>query len=322
MADNGPVPNPSPVDLSQVLPRKSVRLVGVPMDLGAGRRGVDMGPSAIRIAGVTSGLQHLGHTVSDDGDVGVPAPDSRGHGSEQLRYLDAVYHVCNRLRLRVRRALEAGEVPLVLGGDHSIAIGTVSGVAEHHRNRGERIGLIWVDAHADMNTPETTPSGNIHGMPLAALLGMGDPLLVDMGGFRPKVDPANVCLIGIREVDDLERDNLRRSGIHVWTMRDVDEKGMRTVIQDAVALASAGTVGFHVSFDLDAMDPRDVPGTGTPVKGGISWREASLLMEHVADSQRMTSLEITELNPMLHVRNESGVVATELVLSAFGKRIL
>lgn len=322
MADNGPVPNPKPVDLSQVLPRKHVRLVGVPMDLGAGRRGVDMGPSAIRIAGVGPGLQQLGHTVSDDGDVGVPAPESRGHGSEQLRYLDTVYHVCNRLRLRVRRALEAGEVPLVLGGDHSIAIGTVSGVAEHHRNRGERIGLIWVDAHADMNTPETTPSGNIHGMPLASLLGMGDPLLVDMGGFTPKVDPANVCLIGIREVDAKERENLRRSGIHVWTMRDVDEKGMRTVIQDAVALASAGTAGFHVSFDLDAMDPRDVPGTGTPVKGGISWREASLLMEHVADSQRMTSLEVTELNPVLDVRNESGIVATELILSAFGKRIL
>jgi arginase len=302
--------------------RKTVRLVGVPMDLGAGRRGVDMGPSAIRIAGVSQGLRQLGLTVEDDGDVGVPAPETRDPGSAQARYLEPIYHVCNRLRLRVRRSLEVGEVPVVLGGDHSIAIGTVAGVAEFFRGRDQRIGLIWVDAHGDMNTPESSPTGNIHGMPLATLLGMGHPRLVEMGGFWPKVARENVCLIGIRDIDEIERKNIRGSGIHAYTMRDVDERGMRAIMQEAIGFASEGTAGFHVSFDLDGMDPRDVPGTGTPVKGGISWREANLLMEMVSDSGRMTSLEVTELNPVLDVKNQSGEVAVDVILSAFGKRIL
>ncbi len=302
--------------------QRVVRIVGVPMDLGAGRRGVDMGPSAIRIAGVGAGLRQLGFRVEDDGDVGVPAPETRDPGSPQARYLEPIYHVCNRLRLRVRRSLETTEVPIVLGGDHSIAIGTVSGVAEHFRNRGNKVGLIWVDAHGDMNTPDSSPTGNIHGMPLATLCGMGDPRLVEMGGFWPKVERGNVCLIGIRDIDDVERKIVRESGIHAYTMRDVDERGMRAVIQEAIAFASQDTAGFHVSFDLDAMDPRDVPGTGTPVKGGINWREANLLMETVSDSGRMTSLEITELNPILDVKNQSGEVAVDVILSAFGKRIL
>lgn len=301
---------------------RTIRLVGVPMDLGAGRRGVDMGPSAIRIAGVSQGLRKLGFEVEDDGDVGVPTPESRKQGPENARYLDAIYHVCNRLRLRVRRTLEDGRVPLVMGGDHSIAIGTVAGVAEFYRNQGQRLGLIWVDAHADMNTPEISPSGNVHGMPLATLLGFGHEKLVTLGGFSPKVDKENVCLIGIRDLDEHERDVVRRSGIHAYTMRDVDERGMRAIMQEAIAFASQGTVGFHVSFDLDGMDPRDVPGTGTPVKGGISWREANLLMEMVADSGRMTSVEVTELNPILDVKNQSGEVAVDVILSAFGKRIL
>jgi arginase len=292
------------------------------MDLGAGRRGVDMGPSAIRIAGVSAGLRQLGIAVEDDGDVGVPAPESRDPGATSARYLDTIYHVCNRLRLRVRRSLEQGEIPLVMGGDHSIAIGTVAGVAEHFRNRGQRIGLIWVDAHADMNTPDSSPSGNIHGMPLATVLGLGHPRLVQIGDFSPKVAPANCCLIGIRDLDQAERAIVRQSGIHVYTMRDIDERGMRAVMQEAIGFASAGTAGFHVSFDLDGMDPRDVPGTGTPVKGGISWREANLLMEMVADSGGMSSLEIAELNPILDVKNQSGEVAVDVILSAFGKRIL
>lgn len=303
-------------------PTKTVRLVGVPMDLGAGRRGVDMGPSAIRIAGVSSELRRLGFEVEDDGDVGVPAPESRDPGEPSARYLEPIYHVCNRLRLRVRRTLEEGRTPLVMGGDHSIAIGTVSGVAEHFRNEGKKIGLIWVDAHADMNTPEVSPSGNIHGMPLATLLGLGHPKLVGLGDFSPKVDKANVCLIGIRDIDESERQIVRQSGIHAYTMRDVDERGMRAIMQEAIGFASDGTAGFHVSFDLDGMDPRDVPGTGTPVKGGISWREANLLMEMVADSGAMTSLEVTELNPVLDVKNQSGEVAVDVILSAFGKRIL
>jgi arginase len=302
--------------------QRTIRLVGVPMDLGAGRRGVDMGPSAIRIAGVTQGLRRLGFRVEDDGDVGVPAPESRDPGPSNARYVDPIYHVCNRLRLRVRRSLEQGEVPLVMGGDHSIAVGTVAGVAEYFRGQDRRVGLIWVDAHADMNTPETSPTGNVHGMPLATVLGFGHPRLVQIGDFTPKVDKANVCLIGIRDLDELERGLVRGSGIHVYTMRDLDERGMRAVMEEAIGFASAGTAGFHVSFDLDAMDPRDVPGTGTPVKGGISWREANLLMEMVADSGGMTSLEVTELNPVLDVKNQSGEVAVEVILSAFGKRIL
>ena len=301
---------------------KTVRLVGVPMDLGAGRRGVDMGPSAIRIAGVSQGLRQLGLRVEDDGDVGVPAPETRDPGTASARYLEPIYHVCNRLRLRVRRALELGDVPVVLGGDHSIAIGTVSGVSEFFRERDQKVGLIWVDAHGDMNTPETSPTGNIHGMPLATLCGMGHPRLVEMGGFAPKVDRKNVCLIGIRDIDEIERQNIRQSGIHAYTMRDVDERGMRAIMQEAIGFASDGTAGFHVSFDLDGMDPRDVPGTGTPVKGGISWREANLLMEMVSDTGRMTSLEVTELNPILDVKNQSGEVAVDVILSAFGKRIL
>jgi arginase len=302
--------------------QKTVRLIGVPMDLGAGRRGVDMGPSAIRIAGVSQGLRQLGLAVEDDGDVGVPAPESRDPGDRTARYLEPIYHVCNRLRLRVRRSLEQAEVPVVLGGDHSIAIGTVAGVSEHFKARGQTIGLVWIDAHADMNTPESSPSGNIHGMPLAALLGMGHPRLVEMGGFWPKVNKQNVALIGIRDIDAAERDIVVKSGIHAYTMRDVDERGMRAVMQEAIGYATDGTAGFHVSFDLDGMDPRDVPGTGTPVKGGISWREANLLMEMVADSGGMTSLEVTELNPILDVKNQSGEVAVELIQSAFGKRIL
>ena len=306
--------------MSQV--QKTVRLVGVPMDLGAGRRGVDMGPSAIRIAGVSQGLRNLGFVVEDDGDVGVPAPETRDPGSTHARYLEPIYHVCNRLRLRVRRSLDQGEIPIVLGGDHSIAIGTVSGVAEHFRSRNEKIGLIWVDAHADMNTPESSPTGNIHGMPLATVLGLGHARLVEMGGFWPKVAPKNVCLIGIRDIDNHEREIVKKSGIHAYTMRDVDERGMRAIMQESIGFANDGTAGFHVSFDLDGMDPRDVPGTGTPVKGGISWREANLLMEMVSDTGRMTSLEVTELNPVLDVKNQSGEVAVDVILSAFGKRIL
>jgi arginase len=305
-------------------PRQSVRLLGVPMDLGSGRRGVDMGPSAIRIAEVAPKLRRLGHSVRDEGDLGVPAPEAHDPGQRSVRYLEPIYHVCNRLRLRVRRALEAGEVPLVLGGDHSIAIGTVAGVAEHFRaaDPGRAIGMLWVDAHGDMNTPETSPSGNIHGMPLAALLGEGHPKLVELGGFAPKVRPEHVCLIGVRDIDEAEREHIVASGVHAYTMRDVDERGMRAVIQEAIGHVTRQTAGFHVSFDLDSMDPRDVPGTGTPVKGGLSWREANLLMEFVSDSGKLLSLEVTELNPVLDVRNESAAVAVDLIQSAVGKRIL
>jgi len=299
-----------------------IRLLGVPMDLGAGRRGVDMGPSAIRIAGVRQALQRLGFEVEDAGDVAVPAPETRDPGLTNARYLEPIYHVCNRLRLRVRRTLEASEIPVVLGGDHSIAMGTVSGVSEFFHDRNEKIGLIWVDAHADMNTPESSPTGNIHGMPLATVLGNGHPRLVEMGGFSPKVEAGNTCLIGIRDIDANEREIVKQSGIHVYTMRDVDERGIRAIMQESIAFVTDGTAGFHVSYDLDSMDPGCVPGTGTPVKGGLSWREANLLMEMLSDTGEMRSLEVTELNPILDVKNQSGEVAVDVIQSAFGKRIL
>ena len=292
------------------------------MDLGADRRGVDMGPSGIRIAGAAEALRRLGYTVIDDGDVPVPVPETRDPGAAATKYLTEIREACEALRVRVLAALTAGEVPVVLGGDHSIAIGTVSGIAEFHRARSEPIGLIWVDAHADMNTPDSSPSGNVHGMPLAVLLGIGEPSLVNLGGFAPKVAPQHVALIGIRDLDDTEKAIVRRSGVNAYTMRDIDERGMSAVIQDAIGRASAGTVGFHVSFDLDGMDPAAVPGVGTPVKGGIDWREGNLLLEAVADSRRMLGMEITELNPIVDVRNESGRVAVDMLSSAFGKSIL
>lgn len=301
---------------------KRVRILGVPMDLGADRRGVDMGPSGIRIAGVRSALRSLGYDVVDGGDVPVPTPETRDPGGVDAKYLAEIHEACDALRERVAAAMAGGELPLVLGGDHSIAIGTVAGVAEHHRKRNERIGVIWVDAHADMNTPESSPSGNIHGMPLATILGMGERSLVELGGFAPKVLPQNVALIGIRNLDETEKAIVRRSGVNAYTMRSIDERGMRAVVEEAIARCRDGTAGFHVSFDLDGMDPADAPGVGTPVKGGIDWREANLLMEIVADSQRMLSLEITELNPILDDRNRSGQVAVDLISSAFGKSIL
>lgn len=302
--------------------KRAVRLIGVPMDLGAGRRGVDMGPSAIRIAGLDRALHKMGLEVRDAGDVAVPSPEAQESGDPTARYLSAIFHVCDRLRMRVRRTLEGGEIPLVLGGDHSIAIGTVSGVAEYHQQRGERIGMIWVDAHADMNTPESSPSGNVHGMPLATLLGMGAPRLVEMGGFYPKVDPKNVGLIGIRNLDDTEKRLVQESGLSAYTMRDIDERGMKAVMEEALQHATNGTAGVHMSFDLDGMDPSQVPGVGTAVRGGINWREASLIMEMLADSGKMTSIEVTELNPILDIRNQSGEVAVDLICSAFGKSIL
>jgi len=302
--------------------QRTIRLVGVPMDLGAGRRGVDMGPSAIRIAGVSQGLRGLGYAVEDDGDVGVPAPESRDPGPTNARYVDPIYHVCNRLRLRVRRSLDQGEIPLVMGGDHSIAMGTVAGVAEFFQTREQRLGLIWVDAHADMNTPETSPSGNIHGMPLGALLGYGSPELVELGGFAPKVEADNVALIGIREVDEGEREIVLRSGIHYYEMMKVDARGMGAVIQEAVELASRGTAGIHVSFDMDAVDPDYAPGVGTPVPGGLSLRESHLLMEVVADTGRLVSLEIAELNPIHDNANATGQLVCDLVASALGKKVM
>ena len=299
-----------------------IHIMGVPMDLGASRRGTDMGPSALRIAGLGRDLRALGYRVEREADVQVPAMETRSSKDERARFRDEILHVCTRLAARVDSVLEQGARPLVLGGDHSIAMGTVSGVSAHYRKKGGKIGLIWFDAHGDMNTPDTSPSGNIHGMPLAHVVGRGDPKLAGIGGFAPKVDPAHVALVGIREIDAKERAQIRESGVRPFTMRDIDEQGMGAIARQVLEVVTDGTDGFHLSFDVDGLDPSVAPGVGTPVPGGVDYREAHLLLEHCADTGLMTSMEVVELNPVLDDRNQSADRVKHLILSAFGLRIL
>jgi arginase len=307
----------------QALPTRKIRIIGVPLDMGASRRGVDMGPSAMRVAGLEARLEALGHQVTDGGNIRVEVAETRASGSSSARYLTEIAETCTRTAEAVVRTLEEGIVPLVLGGDHSLAAGSVSGVAEFYRRRNERIGVIWLDAHSDINTPETSPSGNVHGMPLAALLGLGPEALQDIYGFSPKVAPENTVLIGIRDIDSAERDNIRRAGVaEVYTMRDIDERGMRTVMEEALRAAGRGTAGYHVSLDMDWIDPEDAPGVGTPVRGGATYREAHLAMEILADHGRMVSFEIVEVNPVIDEHNRTAELAVELACSAFGKKIL
>jgi arginase len=292
------------------------------MDLGAGRRGVDMGPSAIRLAGLNEKLGLLGYQVDDLGNVTVDLPENIPAGPVNARYLPQIALTCERVAKMVEATVEQGRMPLVLGGDHSVAMGSVAGVASHQRKAKSKIGLIWIDAHADMNTPESSPSGNVHGMPLACLVGMGPKELTHIAGFAPKVDAANVAIVGLRDVDDFERENVRTSGVAAFTMRDIDERGLRSVMQEAIARATAGTAGFHLSFDMDAVDPYEAPGVGTPVRGGITYREAHLAMETVCDSGMMVSMEVVEVNPVIDSANRTALLAVELVMSALGKRIL
>jgi arginase len=292
------------------------------MDLGAGRRGVDMGPSAIRLAGLNEKLAQLGCQVDDLGNVQVDLAEHSPKGPVNARYLPQIAHTCERVAEIVEKAIMRGEMPLVLGGDHSVAMGSVAGVAQIHRKKQEKIGLIWIDAHADMNTPETSPSGNVHGMPLACLIGQGPKELTHIGGFAPKVDPVNVAIIGLRDVDDKEKENVRSTGVAAFTMRDIDERGLRSVMQEAIARATAGTAGFHLSFDMDALDPAEAPGVGTAVRGGITYREAHLVMEIACDSGKMLSMEMVEVNPVIDTANRTALLAVELVMSALGKRIL
>ena len=292
------------------------------MDLGAGRRGVDMGPSAIRLAGLNEKVAVLGFEVEDLGNIVVDQPENLPIGATNARYLPQIAHSCERLAAMVEKAADNARVPLVLGGDHSVAIGTVTGMSQHFRRQNHRMGLVWIDAHADMNTPESSPSGNVHGMPLASIVGLGAAELVCLGGYAPKVEPGNVAIVGLRSVDDVERLNVRNTGVHAFTMRDIDERGLRSVMQEAVGHASNGTAGFHLSFDMDAVDPREAPGVGTPVRGGITYREAHLAMEIVCDSQKMASMEFVEVNPVIDEANRTALLAVELVLSAMGKRIL
>jgi len=292
------------------------------MDLGAGRRGVDMGPSALRVAGLHQKLTEIGYQVEDLGNVVVDQPESLPAGPSHAHYLPQIAHTCARLADMVERAASQERVPLVLGGDHSAAMGTIAGMSRHRRKSGHKLGLLWMDAHADMNTPDSSPSGNVHGMPLACVIGLGPAELTGLAGQVPMVDPENVAIVGLRSVDDIEKYNVRGAGVHPFTMRDIDERGMRTVIQQAIHAVSSGTSGFHLSFDLDAVDPDEAPGVGTPVHGGITYREAHLAMEIVCDSGLMTSLELVELNPVLDVANRTAILGVELIMSALGKRIL
>jgi arginase len=302
--------------------KRAIDIIGVPVDLGAGRRGVDMGPSAIRIADLESRLEQLGHKVQDIGDLDVKIPETQKVGEGKLRYKAPVLAACETLCEKVDKSLEKGRLPLVLGGDHSIAIGSVAGSTNFFARQGEALGLIWFDAHGDANTPETTPSGNIHGMSLAVSLGLGDPDLVQLGGRAPKVLPRNTVLIGIRDLDPGERDTLKKSGVTVYTMRDLDERGMRDVVDEAIRLAGDNTAGVHLSFDMDVVDPEDAPGTGTPVWGGITYREAHLAMEMLADRAQIAAIDLVEVNPVLDTQNMTGILAAELAQSVLGKRIL
>jgi len=299
-----------------------IAVIGAPMDLGAGRRGVDMGPSALRVAGLHQKLTEIGYQVEDLGNVVVDQPESLPAGPSHAHYLPQIAHTCARLSDMVERAASQERVPLVLGGDHSAAMGTIAGMSRHRRKSGHKLGLLWMDAHADMNTPDSSPSGNVHGMPLACVIGLGPAELTGLAGEVPMVDPENVAIVGLRSVDDIEKYNVRGAGVHPFTMRDIDERGMRTVIQQAIHAVSSGTSGFHLSFDLDAVDPDEAPGVGTPVHGGITYREAHLAMEIVCDSGLMTSLELVELNPVLDVANRTAILGVELIMSALGKRIL
>jgi arginase len=302
--------------------KRNLGIIGVPIDLGAGRRGVDMGPSAIRIADLEKHLEELGHKVVDYGDLDVMIPETQKVGTGKLRYKQAILAACTELMNTVEKCLEEGRMPIVLGGDHSIAIGSVAGSTNWFARQGEALGLIWFDAHGDANTPETTPSGNIHGMSLAVALGYGDHELVHLGGRAPKVQPRNTVLIGIRDIDTGEREFLKKSGVTCYTMRDLDERGMRDVLDEAIRLASDGTAGIHLSFDLDVLDPEDAPGTGTPVWGGISYREAHLAMEMFHDRANIVSMDLVEVNPVLDTQNMTGILAAELAQSALGKTIL
>ena len=303
-------------------PKRAIEIIGVPVDLGAGRRGVDMGPSAIRIADLEPRLEQLGHKVTDSGDLDVMIPETQKVGEGKLRYKVPILATCTELCQQVDQALERVRMPLVLGGDHSIAIGSVAGSSGHFAKQGEAVGLIWFDAHGDANTPDTTPSGNIHGMALAINLGLGDPDLVNLGGRTPKVLPRNTVLIGIRDLDPGERETLKKSGVLAFTMRDLDERGMRDVVDEAIRAAGDGTAGIHLSFDLDVVDPEDAPGTGTPVWGGITYREAHLAMELLADRAQIVAVDLVEVNPVLDTQNMTGILAAELAQSVLGKRIL
>lgn len=301
----------------------TIRIIGAPMDLGTSRRGVDMGPFAVRYADLRERLAALGHAVEDVGNVAVPFREDAERGAQRgARYLGAITDVCRDIASRTRAAVEGGARPLVLGGDHAIAAGSVAGAAAAYRARQQAIGLLWLDAHGDANTPASSRSGNVHGMPVAHLLGHGDRALAHVAGPGASLSPAHVALVGVRDLDAPERDHLRDWGVRVFTMREIDERGVKAVMEEAIAITTRGTAGTWVSCDLDWLDPADAPGVGTPVPGGATYREAHLAMEMLADTGRVLGLDCVEVNPVLDHRNRTAELAVGLILSAFGQRIL
>jgi arginase len=301
----------------------NVHIIGVPLDMGTRRHGTDMGPNTIRYAALETRhsldeqLRQLGYTIIDEGNLAVAPPENDAMNDSHLRNLKPILDVCERLAVVVEHSCGPDDFPVVLGGDHSLALGSVTGVV---KSRGP-VGILWIDAHGDFNTHQTSPSGNIHGMPLAALAGLGDDRLVYLGGFSPKVDPAHIAIVGARDLDPGERELLRQSHVHVFTMKDIDLWGLPSTIAEALKITISGTNGVHVSFDMDVIDPLEAPGVGTRVPGGMTYREAHLAMELIADSGKLTSLDITEVNPVLDQENRTARLAVELILSALGKRI-
>ena len=281
-----------------------------------------MGPSALRVAGLQARIKQLGHQVEDIGNISVKQPEEMSYGEKRAKYLAEIADACKDLAAIVEKSLDESMMPVVLGGDHSIAAGSLSGVAAHFKKKEKKIGLLWLDAHGDINTPETSPSGNVHGMPLAAAMGYGATELVELQGFKPKVEPQNISLVGIRDLDSQEKKLAKKSGVHVFTMRDIDERGMREVMSDALKYAMDDTDGISVSLDMDFVDPSDAPGVGTPVRGGVTYREAHLAMEMLADTEAMVSLEVVEINPVIDEHNRTALLGVELVLSGLGKKIL
>ena len=301
---------------------KSVSILGVPLSFGQSMAGVDLGPGAIRVAGLAQRIAKLGYEVEDLGDLPLERPRSLPAAGEKVKYLSEIHQACERLASEVEQITDAGKLPITIGGDHSIAIGSLAGVVKSFRKRDERLGLVYFDAHADMNTPDTSPSGNIHGMPLAVLLGYGAPELVNVAGFAPKFDPKLCAHVGARDIDPGEREMIRRLGMRFFTMREIDERGLAVCMDEAIRIAGQGSAGYAVTFDVDALDPGDAPGSGTLVRGGLSYREAHLAMEKIAEDGRMRSLEVVEINTALDVNNRTAQLGVELILSALGKTIL
>jgi arginase len=300
----------------------TVSIIGVPCDLGANMRGANIGPAAIRIAGLHEKLKVLGFGIDERGDIAVPLREVLSKQEVNDNHKNSIKEICSKLAAEVAAAMRNGHKPIVLGGDHCIGIGTVTGVAQFAREKNANVGLLWIDAHADMNTPSTTHTGNIHGMPLSILLGKGHTDLVQLGGFSPKIAPQNVALLGIRTLDSEEKELCRTSGVRYFTMREIDERGMLAVMQDALKVVTQGTMGFHLSFDLDGIDPIYAPGVSTPVSGGISLREAHLALEMMADTGKLLSMEFVELNPMCDIHHKTAGLIVDFIQSALGKSIV